>query len=117
MNVVSVEKLFLIGQTLSDIRGYTQGEKPYERRVCFFFKDLFLLCFIGKVDIQRGETERKILRVMTHSPTERNGPILCQSEARSLFWVSHAGEGSPSCPRLLSQATGRELEGKQGYRD
>ena len=39
----------------------------------FFFKDLFLLFFIGKADIQRGETERKIFRPMIHSPSEPNG--------------------------------------------
>ena len=62
----------------------------------FFFKDLFLLFFIGKADIQRGEKERKIFRPMIHSPSERNRPILCRSEARSLFRVSHAGAGSQS---------------------
>ena len=36
----------------------------------FFFKDLFLLFFIGKADIQRGETERKIFHPMIHSPSE-----------------------------------------------
>ena len=64
--------------------------------VIFFFFDLFLLFFIGKADIQRGETERKIFHPMIHSPSERNGPILCRSEARSLFRVSHAGAGSQS---------------------
>ena len=44
--------------------------------------------------MQRGETERKIFRPMIHSPSERNGPVLCQSEARSLFWVSRTGAGS-----------------------
>ena len=64
----------------------------------FFFKDLFFFYyfFIGKSDIQRGETERKIFRPMIHSPSERNRPILCRSEARSLFRVSHAGAGSQS---------------------
>ena len=64
--------------------------------IYFFFKDLFLLFFIRKADIQRGETERKIFRPMIHSPSECNGPILCRSEARSLFRVSHAATGSQS---------------------
>ena len=35
---------------------------------------IFLLFFsIGKVDIQRGETERKIFHPIIHSPSERNG--------------------------------------------
>ena len=62
----------------------------------FFFKIYFYYFFIGKADIQRGETEKKIFRPMIHSPSERNGPILCRSEARSLFRVSHAGAGSQS---------------------
>ena len=61
-----------------------------------FLKIYFYYFFIGKADIQRGETERKIFRPMIHSPSERNGPILCQSEARRLFRVSHAGAGSQS---------------------
>ena len=44
--------------------------------------------------MQRGETERKIFHPMIHSPSERNGPILCRSEARSLLRVSHAGAES-----------------------
>ena len=62
----------------------------------FFLKIYFYYFFIGKADIQRGETERNIFRSMVHSPSERNGPILCRSEARSLFRVSHAGAGSQS---------------------
>ena len=62
----------------------------------FFLKIYFYYFFIGKADIQRGETGRKIFRPMIHSPSERNGPILCQSEARSLFRVSLAGAGSQS---------------------
>ena len=63
---------------------------PSGTPITFFFKIYFI--FIGKADIQRGETERK----MIHSPSEHNGPMLCQSEARSLFRVSHAGAGSQS---------------------
>ena len=62
----------------------------------FFLKIYFYYFFIGKADIQRGETERKIFHPMIHSPSERNGPILCRSEARSLFRVSHVGTGSQS---------------------
>ena len=62
----------------------------------FFFMIYFYYFFIGKADIQRGETERKIFHTMFHSPSERNGPMLCRSEARSLFQVSHAGAGSQS---------------------
>ena len=78
----------------------------------YLLKIYFYYFSIGKADIQRGERERKIFRPMIHSPSERNGPILCRSEARSLFRVSHAGAGSQSLgrPRLLSRATGRELE-------
>ena len=87
--------------------------------IAFFFKDLFLLFFIGKADIQRGETERKIFGLMIHSPSERNGR--CYSDPKP-----GASSGSPTQvqgpkalgrPCLLSQATGRELEGKRGCRD
>ena len=46
---------------------------------CFFFflKIYFYYFFIGKADVQRGETERKILHPMIHSPSERNEPMLC----------------------------------------
>ena len=38
------------------------------------FKDLFFYYFfIGKADIQRGETEKKIFCLMIHSPSDRNG--------------------------------------------
>ena len=39
----------------------------------FFFRFIFIIFCIGKGDIQRGETERKIFRPMIHSPSERNG--------------------------------------------
>ena len=62
------------------------------------------------MDIQRGETERKIFCPMIHSPSERNGSILCRSEARSLFRVSHAGAGSQSSTAFPGhrQGAGRE---------
>ena len=71
-----------------------QSTKRNRLEFFFFFKIYFYYFFIGKADIQRGETERKIFRPMIHSPSERNGPMLCRSEARSLFRVSHAGAGS-----------------------
>ena len=82
----------------------------------FFLKIYFYYFFIGKADIQRGETERKIFRPMIHSPSEHNGPILCRSEARSLFRVSHVGAGSQSFGLSSTafpghrQGTGREVE-------
>ena len=85
----------------------------------FFFKDLFLLIFIGKADIQRGDTERKIFRPMIHSPSERNGQYYAhpQSGASSRSPTQVQGPKALGCPRLLSRATGRELEGKRGCRD
>ena len=41
--------------------------------ILFFLKIYFYYFFIGKADIQRGETERKIFRPIIHSPSERNG--------------------------------------------
>ena len=62
----------------------------------YILKIYFYYFFIGKTDIQRVETERKIFRPTIHSPSEHNRPILCRSEARSLLRVSHAGAGSQS---------------------
>ena len=90
----------------------------------FFFKDLFLkilflLFFIGKADIQRGETERKIFHPMIHSTSEHNDPYYAGPKPGD-------SPGSPTRvqvpkalgrPRLLSRATGRELEGKRDCRD
>ena len=85
----------------------------------FFLKILFLLFFIGKADIQRGETETKVFRAMIHSPSERNGQ--CYADPKP-----GASSGSPTWvqdpkalgrPRLPCRATGRELEGKRGCRD
>ena len=56
----------------------------------FFFKICFYFYWKDRY------TERKIFRPMIHYPSERNGTMLCQSEARSLFQVSHAGAGSQS---------------------
>ena len=39
----------------------------------FFLKICCYYFLIGKADIQRGETERKIFRPMIHSPSEPNG--------------------------------------------
>ena len=73
--------------------------------------------FIGKADIQRGgETERKILRPVIHSPSERNGRCCANSKpgvsSRSPTRVQ--GPKAFGCPRLLSRATGKELDGKRG---
>ena len=68
------------------------------------------------MDIQRGETEKKIFCPMIHSPSERNGQ--CHADLKP-----GASSGSPTQvqgpkalghPRLLSRATGRELDGKTG---
>ena len=77
--------------------------------VSSFFKDLFfIIFFIGKADIQRGETERKIFRPMIHSPSEPQRLMLCRSEARSLFKVSHEGAGSPSFGLSLTAFPGHK---------
>lgn len=36
----------------------------------FFFTDL--LTFIGKADLQRGETKRKLFQLLVHSPSDSN---------------------------------------------
>ena len=81
----------------------------------FFFKIYFI--FIGKADIQREETEKKIFRPMIHSPSERKGR--CYADP-----MPEASSGSPKRvqgpkalgrPTLLSWATGRELDGKWGH--
>ena len=66
---------------------------------------------MGKVDIQKGETER-IFRLMIHSPSEHNSQ--CYSDLKpgassgSPMWVQ--GPKALGRPGLLSQATGGELE-------
>ena len=69
--------------------------------------------------MQRGETERKIFQPMIHFPSELNGQ--CYANLKP-----GASSGSPTRvqgpkalghPRLLSRATGRELEGKRGCQD
>ena len=85
----------------------------------FILKIYFYYFVIGKADIQRGETERKIFRPMIHSPSERNGPILCDLKPGDSSGSPMRVQGPKALghPRLPSRATGRELEGKQGYRD
>ena len=61
----------------------------------FFLKIYFYYFFIGKTDIQRRETEKKIFCPMIHSPSERNGRCYAD-QSRSLFRVSHVGAGSQS---------------------
>ena len=41
--------------------------------ILFFLRFIFIILFIGKADIQRGETERKIFRPTIHFPSEPNG--------------------------------------------
>ena len=81
----------------------------------FFLKIYFsYFYFIGKADIQRGDTERKIFHPMTHSPSERNGRYYADPKPG-------ASSGSPTWvqvpkalgrPRLLfpghRQGAGRE---------
>ena len=41
--------------------------------IIFFKRFIFIIIFlIGKADIQRGETERKIFHPMIYSPSEHN---------------------------------------------
>ena len=81
-----------------------------------FFKDLFY--FYWKC----GYTERrdrKIFRLMISSPSEHNGRCYADpkpgASSGSLMWVQ--GPKALGCPRLLFQATGRELDRKQGHKD
>ena len=71
------------------------------------------------MDIQTGETERKIFRPMIHSPSEHNGLYYANpkpgASSRSPTWVQ--GPKALGHPRLPSRATGRELDGKRGCRD
>ena len=46
----------------------------YPHTFLIFFKAYFYYVLIGKADIQRGETERKIFHLMIHSPNECNSP-------------------------------------------
>ena len=76
-----------------------------------FFKDLFYF-LIAKSDMQRGgETERKIFRLIIHSPSERNSHCCTDLKPgyRKFFWVSHTDAGPQDIgPSLtLSQATSR----------
>ena len=86
----------------------------------FFLKIYFYYFFIAKADIQRGETERKIFRLMIHSPSERNGPCYANlkpgASSGSPTWVQ--GPKALGRPRLPSpghrQGAGREA-GLLGY--
>ena len=85
----------------------------------FFF---FLMIFIGKVDLQRGgETQRKIIRLMSHSPSSGNGwssPSLkpgASSSSRSPTQVQ--GPNALGHPHLLYQANSTKLNEKHGSQD
>ena len=81
-------------------------------QVQFFLKIYFI--FIGNVDIQKGETERKIFPPMIHSPSECNGRCYANSKpgasSSSPMWVQ--GPKALGHARLLSRAPGNELDGK-----
>ena len=85
----------------------------------FFLKIYFYYFFIGKADIQRGDTERKIFRPMIHSPSEHNDRYYAGPKpgASSGSPTRVQGPKAAGHPRLLSQATSRELDGKQGCWD
>ena len=88
-------------------------------KIIFFKIYFYLFFFIGKAGIQRAETERKIFRLMIHSPSERNGRSYANPKpgASSRSPTQVQVPKALGRPRLLSQATGRELEGKRGCRD
>ena len=84
----------------------------------FFFK--FII--IAKSGIQRGgETGRSSVRLFPPQVTAKAGAVSIWSQepdtssSRSPTWVQ--GPKVLGHLRLLSQATGRELEGKRGFRD
>ena len=64
---------------------------------------------------------RKIFLLMIHSPSDRKGgAVLIQSREPGTSLVSSTWVQSPkalSCPRLLSQTTGNELNVKRGSWD
>ena len=91
---------------------------PLRRALIYFFKDLFLL----ESQIYREERERGRSSVLWFTPQEaamaRTAPNRSQepgASSGSPTWVQ--GPKALGHPWLLSQATGRELEGKRGCRD
>ena len=84
-----------------------------------FFFETFIY-FTGKADVQRGgETERKILHLMIHSPSDCNDKCCA-----NLKLGARCSSRSPTqvqdpkalgCPQLLFQATSTELDGKCGW--
>ena len=85
----------------------------------FFLRVIFYYFFIGKADIQRGETERKIFCPMIHSPSERKGRYYADQKpgASSGSPTRVQGPKALNSPQLPFWATSRELEGKRGCRD
>ena len=74
-----MEKAVIPLDTIRQLRGGSESHDLEVTPPVFLKIDLF----IGKSDLQRGgETERKILHPKIHSPSERNRPMLCRSEAR-----------------------------------
>ena len=92
---------------------------PIKFIIAIFLRFICIILFIGKADIQRGETERKIFRPMIHSPSERNGRCHAGPKLGVSFGSPTRVQGPKALghPRLLSQSTGRELEGKRGCWD
>ena len=89
----------------------------------WFYLFIYLLkiyLFIGKTDIQRGKIERKIFRPMIHTTSEPNDRRYddLKPGSRKLFQISTRVQGPKAlgCPRLLSQATIRELDGSGAAR-
>ena len=85
------------------------------QKICIFLN----ISFYWKGRYTRGETERQIFRPMIHSPSGRNGRYYADpkpgASSGSPMWVQVPK--ALGRPRLLSQATGRELEGKRGCWD
>ena len=80
---------------------------------------LSLFFFLLERRIYRGETERKILCLMIHSLSELNGRCCADLKPGASSWTPTRVQGPKAlgCPILLSRATSRELEGKQGCWD
>ena len=78
-----------------------------------FFKGLFYFYWKGGYTDRR---DRKIFRLMIHSPSERNGRCYAGPKpgASSGSLTQVQGPKALGHPGLLSQATSRELDGKQG---
>ena len=74
----------------------------------FFFKMYFIS--IGKSNIQRGETERKIFHPMIHSPSSRNDWCCADLKpgAKKLLQISYMGAGSQGFGPALTAFPGHK---------